>query len=175
MSKVKKRNSGLATAYTEVFDLLVLAEDKRFYSHCGIDIKAVVRAAIVNLKERRYAQGGSTITQQLARILYLNNRKNIRRKVIEGFLAFYLEAKYTKQEIISLYAQECPLGQGVKGFSSAAKHYFGKRLDKLSLAEKASLVAMLVSPERYAIGSKLLVVRTMCILEQYYTQRIRYD
>ncbi|MBI4351089.1 MAG: PBP1A family penicillin-binding protein [Elusimicrobia bacterium] len=131
---------------------VIAAEDKRFLNHHGVDLKAVAGALWRDLT-RRGVWGGSTITQQLAKNLFLTPRRTLRRKLSEAFLAFYLELRYSKPEIMALYLNHIYLGQdgpvSVAGIRSAAKFYFGKEPAGLSLAECALLAGMIRSPYLY--------------------------
>lgn len=148
---------------------LILIEDNRFNKHHGIDIISIFRALLVNLKEKRFAQGGSTITQQLARTLYLSNKKTIVRKLKEIVIAFYLELKYRKIKILYLYLTGIYMGQNsqgkiIKGFFEASKFYFGKLLTKLSIAEYAALIAMVKGPNFYRPHSSQGTARRIMVL-----------
>jgi len=129
---------------------LVAMEDQQFYNHPGISVKGIFRSAVSNVMRGRKAQGGSTITQQLSRGIFLTAEKTIIRKIKEILLAFHIERKFSKQEILTLYLNQIYLGGGVYGVQSAAKHYFGKNVDELDLAECAMLVGLIPSPERYS-------------------------
>lgn len=124
-------------------------EDRRFYSHFGFDIIGFVRASVTNLLHQRYAQGASTITQQVAKNLFLTPQKNIRRKVQELLLSFWLENKFTKEQILTLYLNRVYLGAGTYGIEAASNRYFGKSSRDLTLKEAAILAGMLKAPSRY--------------------------
>jgi membrane peptidoglycan carboxypeptidase len=148
---------------------LVVTEDHRFYKHWGVDPVAIFRAMVINFTERRRAQGGSTITQQLARTLYLHNRKTITRKLMEMVIALYLEVKFSKNRILGRYMKEVYMGQDkngvpIKGFVKASKYYFGKLLGDTSLVEQAALVAMLKGPNIYRPSSSLGTARRVMVL-----------
>lgn len=128
---------------------IVDVEDRRFYSHFGFDVIGFTRASFVNLKQGRYAQGASTITQQVAKNLFLTPQKNIKRKVQELLLAFWLESKFSKDQILTLYLNRVYLGAGTYGIEAAANKYFGKSSRDLSLKEAAVLAGMLKAPSRY--------------------------
>jgi len=133
----------------EFIDLLLISEDENFFKHPGIDISGLLRAAFVNLKTLSLSQGGSTITQQLARTLYLSYEKSIVRKFKEILIALWLEKALTKQEILEMYLNSVYMGNGLYGFQTAARYYFGKNLWELSVPEMAMLIATIRSPERY--------------------------
>lgn len=107
-------------------DSIVAIEDHRFYSHGALDYISIVRATINNVKARRVVEGGSTITQQLAKNLCLSNERSFKRKFKETLLAFQLEKKYSKEEILELYVNVINFGDGNIGIGQAAKGYFGK-------------------------------------------------
>lgn len=128
---------------------IVDVEDRRFYAHFGFDIIGFARATAVNLIKRSYAQGASTITQQVAKNLFLTPQKSIKRKVQELLLAFWLEGKFSKEQILTLYINRVYLGAGTYGIEAAANRYFGKSSRDLSLKEAAILAGMLKAPARY--------------------------
>ncbi len=116
----------------------VMAEDKRFYSHKGIDPKGILRAAFVNWQSGRTAQGGSTITQQLARKVFLNDEKSYERKLREVFISLGVESNYSKKEILEMYLNTVPYGPRVNGVAVASKMYFDK--DPIALTDSEALV-----------------------------------
>lgn len=132
-----------------VTDAVVYTEDRRFYQHHGFDVVSFVRAMLANLFAGRYAQGGSTITQQVAKNLFLTNQKTISRKVQELLLAFWLEHKFTKEQILSLYLNRVYFGNGAYGIEAAANRYFQKNSTDLNVLEGAILAGMLKAPSRY--------------------------
>jgi 1A family penicillin-binding protein len=129
---------------------LVAAEDGTFYQHRGVNWKAIARAALVSLRNRRLSQGGSTITQQLAKMLFTTRRKTLGRKVFELLCARKLERKFTKDQILLMYLNFAYFGHGAFGVESAARFYFGKSAKDLELAEAALLVAVIPSPTKYS-------------------------
>ena len=128
----------------------VAIEDNRFYEHRGVDPRGLARAVYANLMEHEIAEGGSTITQQLAKNAYLTQERTIKRKIQEVFLALQLEKQYTKQEILELYLNQIYFGQGAYGVQAAAKTYFGKNVEELNLAECALLAGIPKSPNYYS-------------------------
>lgn len=130
-------------------DAVVATEDRRFYDHFGVDILGVMRAIAANLFSKRYAQGASTITQQVAKNIFLTPNKNIKRKVQELLLAFWLEDKLTKNQIMALYLNRVYFGAGNYGADAAAGWYFNKSVYDLNLREAAILAGMLKAPNRY--------------------------
>lgn len=132
-----------------VVDAITATEDRRFYSHFGFDIISFSRAMIANLFAGRYAQGGSTITQQVAKNLFLTNQKNIKRKTQELLLAFWLEHKFSKEQILTLYLNRVYLGSGTYGIEAASQKYFQKSSRDLNMLEAAVIAGMLKAPSRY--------------------------
>lgn len=130
-------------------DAIIAIEDKRFYSHFGFDIIGFSRALFTNIFKKRYAQGASTITQQVAKNIFLTPNKNIKRKVQELLLAFWLEKKFTKNQIMALYLNRVYFGSGNYGAEAAANWYFNKSSHNLNLREAALLAGMLKAPNRY--------------------------
>lgn len=128
----------------------VAAEDGRFYEHPGLDFISVLRAAVVNLKRGSRAQGGSTITQQVARSLLLSREKTYLRKFKEAILAWRIDSLLSKDEILYIYLNEIYLGGGAYGVEAAAQKYFNKRASNLSLGEIALLAGLPQAPSRYS-------------------------
>ncbi len=128
----------------------IAVEDNRFYEHNGIDPRGLLRAAWSNINDREISEGGSTITQQLAKNAYLTQERTMQRKIQEMFLAMKLEKQYTKQEILELYLNQIYFGQGAYGVEAAARTYFGKDVDKLDLSECALLAGIPKSPNYYS-------------------------
>ena len=138
---------------SHLINAVIAIEDSRFYAHPGIDIKGILRAIYVNILSISYKQGGSTITQQLAKLVFLNSEKSILRKIRELFITLKLEAILDKEEIISLYLNRAYFGSGNYGISSATDSYFAKTPKELSIYESAILAAALKSPTRLNILS----------------------
>jgi len=132
---------------------LLAVEDRRFTHHAGIDPGAVLRAAVANLRAGRVVQGGSTLTQQLVKNLFLDSERSFRRKFDEAIMALLLEWHYEKGEILETYLNEVYLGQqggrAIHGFGLASQYYFGKPLDELEVQEQALLVALVKGPSYY--------------------------
>ena len=128
----------------------VAIEDRRFYRHWGIDPRGIARAVVADLRGGGVRQGGSTITQQLAKTNFLSGDRTIKRKAQEVIIAFWLEAWLTKQEILSRYLSSVYFGDGVYGLRAAAHHYFNRDPDDLSLAQSAMLAGMVQAPSRLA-------------------------
>lgn len=128
----------------------VAIEDRRFYRHWGIDVRGMGRAFVADMRGHGVRQGGSTITQQLAKTNFLSNNRTIKRKAQEIIIAFWLEAWLTKQQILSRYLSSVYFGDGVYGLRAAAHHYFHREPQNLSLAQSAMLAGMVQAPSRLA-------------------------
>jgi penicillin-binding protein 1A len=147
---------------------LVATEDRKFYEHSGVDLKGIARAIIKDIKAGEFVEGASTITQQLSKTLFLTPRKTLVRKLKEAILAFQLERRYTKDEILELYLNQVYFGSGAYGVESAAKIFFGKSANDLTLAECALVAGMPKSPSRYSplINPDLALKRRNTVLQQ---------
>jgi len=144
-------NSAPVDQLPDYFVKAVLAtEDRRFFDHFGIDVIGLFRALSVNAQAGGVVQGGSTLTQQLAKNIFLNNERSIDRKVKEAFLAIWLEANLSKKEILSLYLDRTYMGGGTFGAAAAAQFYFGKSITDVNLAEAAMLAGLFKAPAKYA-------------------------
>lgn len=148
-------------------DAIISTEDRRFYSHFGFDIISFTRAMLTNIFLGRYAQGGSTITQQVAKNLFLTPNKNIKRKTQELMLAFWLEHKFSKEQILTLYLNRVYLGSGTYGIEAASQKYFQKSSRDLNLKEAAVIAGMLKAPSRYnpIASEKRAVERAKVVLQ----------
>jgi penicillin-binding protein 1A len=124
-------------------------EDRRFYNHIGIDPYSIIRAIVKNLQNRGYSEGASTITQQLAKNVFLSKKKTISRKTKEAILALWLERDFTKNELLEMYLERVYFGAGTWGVDAAAQSYFGKPVTELNLPEAAMLAGLLKAPSRY--------------------------
>ncbi len=131
-----------------VAQAFIAIEDRRFYDHFGVDPKGIARAAWANLARRGVAQGGSTLTQQLAKNLFLTPERTAMRKAQELMLALWLEHKFSKDEILALYLNRIYFGAGAYGVEAAAQRYFGKPASRLSLPEAAMLAGLVQAPSR---------------------------
>jgi len=129
---------------------VLATEDRRFYSHFGLDPIGLVRATMVNIEKGYIAQGGSTITQQLAKNLFLTRERTYKRKIQEALLALWLEHELTKDQILSAYLNRVYLGSGAYGIDAAAEVYYGKTASELTLEESATLAGLLKAPSRYS-------------------------
>ena len=132
-----------------VKDAIIATEDARFYQHHGIDIIRTMKAIMSNVTNGYGSQGGSTITQQVVKNSFLTHEKTIKRKVQEWWLAYQLERKYSKAQIFEMYVNKIYMSDGIFGIKAAAKHYFNKDLDQLTLPEAAMLAGMPQSPNNY--------------------------
>lgn len=133
-----------------MIDAIVAIEDSRFYEHRGVSVRDIARALYVDIKHKGLRQGASTITQQLARNIFLHPRATLRRKAREALLAIQIEKKFTKREILELYLNQIYFGAGAYGIQAAAKTYFGKEISKLSLAECAIIAGLPAAPSDYS-------------------------
>jgi len=148
---------------------VIAVEDAQFYQHHGINFRGIARAMLVNLRALRPAEGGSSITQQLAKLLLLTPEKHLSRKIKEALLALEIEKRYTKEKILELYLNQVYFGHGAYGVESAAHTYFKKPVDQLNLAEAATLAGLPRAPNYYspitdkerAIGRRNLVLARM--------------
>jgi membrane peptidoglycan carboxypeptidase len=138
-----------------VRNAVIAIEDDRFYAHDGVDFRGIARAAVTDLRSRRIAQGGSTLTQQLVKQTVTGNSRTLDRKLREAIYAVELERRYSKDEILQYYLNQAYFGEGVYGIATAAQHYFANSSIKfVTLGQAASLAATIAAPERYKPTSK---------------------
>jgi len=151
-----------------VREAFLAAEDDRFFEHGGVDLAGIVRAVFVNLIEGEKSQGASTITQQVARTMFLTRDKTWRRKLAELFLTLRMEREFTKEQIFTLYLNVIFFGQRAYGVAAAAETYFGKPLDRLTVAEAAMLAGIPQAPSRYnpLVNPELVKARRAYVLER---------
>ncbi len=149
----------LATLPDYLINATLATEDRRFYEHFGIDIMGISRAMVTNARAQSFVEGGSTITQQLAKNLFLSSEKTITRKLHEAFLALWLETHYSKDEILKLYFDRAYMGGGNFGVAAAAEYYFGKKVQNISLAEASMLAGLFKAPTKYAPHVDLAAAR----------------
>ena len=142
-----------------VRNAIVATEDKNFYRHGGVDLARTVSAVANDVRQQRYAQGGSTLTQQLARRIFLSPRKTLSRKINEYLVSFEIERRYSKDQILTLYVNEIYLGHGNYGFEAASRYYFGKSLKNVTLAEAALLAGIVQRPEDQSPFRNLALAR----------------
>ena len=133
-----------------VVNATLATEDARFYEHFGVDFIGIFRAFIENMRANEVVQGGSSITQQVAKNLFLTPDRTIKRKLKEAFLAIWIEARLTKREILKLYLDRAYLGGGTYGVEAASQYYFGKSVKDTNLAEAAMLAGLFKAPGKYA-------------------------
>ena len=142
------------TDISEYFiDALVAVEDHRFFDHKGVELRSIIRAVITNLNEGEYAEGGSTITQQLAKKMYFRFEKKMPRKVAEALVAFDLEREYEKDDILEMYVNIIYFGDGYTGIWEAAQGYFGKAPAELDFDEATLLAGLPKAPSSYALSN----------------------
>ncbi|MCJ8277464.1 MAG: transglycosylase domain-containing protein, partial [Bdellovibrionales bacterium] len=158
---------------------LILSEDTSFYSHKGLDWFEIKESFRRNFQEWKFARGGSTITQQLAKNLYLSSEKSIDRKIKEFFLAQQIEKYLNKNQILEKYVNVVEFGPNIFGIDKASRHYFGKAVESLNVLESVYLVSLLPSPKRYSKSfktqklSRINISRMKIILGRMYrTHRI---
>lgn len=146
---------------------LIETEDRQFYSHSGVDIKGIARAIFHDILAGEFVEGASTLTQQLSKTLFLTSKKTLSRKIQEAILAFQLERRYTKDEILEFYLNQVYFGSGAYGVESAAQIFFGKHVNQLSLSECALIAAMPRSPSRYSplVNPELALKRRNVVLK----------
>ncbi|AWB67048.1 penicillin-binding protein 1B [Saccharobesus litoralis] len=172
--------------FPELFkETLLLVEDRHFYQHHGVSPLAIIRALLQNIKAGRTVQGGSTLTQQLVKNMFLTNERSLWRKLKEAYIALLLDAQYSKEEILEAYVNEVYLGQnyarGVHGFGLAAQFYFGKNVNELAPDEIALLVGIVKGPSYYnprnkariALERRDLILRLM--VENRLLSREQYE
>ena len=144
----------------------IAAEDNRFYDHIGVDPIGILRAIVTNLTNRGIAQGGSTITQQLAKNAFLSQDQTLKRKIQEAILALELERKYSKKEILEMYMNQIYFGRGAYGIQTAAHTYFGKDVGDLTLAECAMIAGLPKSPNYYSSSVNEATARKNVVVGQ---------
>lgn len=142
-----------------VVQAVLATEDRRFFEHHGIDGFGLLRAMSENVRANSVVQGGSTITQQLAKNIFLTNERTVERKIKEALLSVWLEANIPKKEILQLYLDRAYMGGGTVGISAAAHFYFGKQVKDLTLAEAAMLAGLFKAPTKYAPHNNLPAAR----------------
>ena len=147
-------------------DAVVATEDRRFFEHWGVDIRGLLRAVFVNIAKGRLAQGGSTVTQQLAKNVFLKPDRNLKRKIQEAMLAVWIERRYSKKQIMEMYLNRVYLGGGVYGIDAASRKYFNKPAKHMNLFESAMIAGMLKAPTSYSPqnNTKASIARTEQVL-----------
>lgn len=137
----------------QFLNAIVATEDRRFYNHGAMDVISLTRAVLTNLVEGKFVQGGSTITQQLAKNMYFSGDKTVMRKIEELFMAFNLERDYSKKEILEMYVNIIYYGDGYTGIKEACEGYFQKMPKELSFDEATLLAGLPQAPSRYALST----------------------
>ena len=150
---IKGKNISADNIPKNLANAILATEDRRFYYHFGLDPIGLVRAVFVNLTRKGVVQGGSTITQQLAKNLFLSQERTLKRKIQEAVLALWLEHKLTKDEILASYMNRVYLGAGTYGVEAASRVYFGKDAHSLTLQQDAIIAGLLKAPSRYSPSS----------------------
>jgi membrane peptidoglycan carboxypeptidase len=150
-----------------VRNAVVAIEDDRFYEHRGIDLRGILRAAVADLREGSFTQGGSTLTQQYVKKVVTGDSRTLDRKIREAMYAVQLERRWTKDQILYAYLNQAYFGGGAYGIATAAQHYFGgKSVSELSLAEAASLAATIAAPNRYNPTRRANAARRGIVLDR---------
>jgi penicillin-binding protein 1A len=143
-----------AVPLDQIPDVLIKAtlatEDRRFFEHYGIDVFGTLRALLTNVQANEVVQGGSTLTQQLAKNLFLSSERSLQRKIKELFLAFLLESRYSKRQILKLYFDRAYMGGGTFGVEAASQYYFGKSVRDINMAEAAMLAGLFKAPTKFS-------------------------
>lgn len=162
----------LATLPKHLINALIATEDRNFYKHHGLDLRGILRALFRNIAAGRVCEGGSTLTQQLARQLFLTREKTLIRKIKESILALQIEARYTKDEILEIYLNQAFFGQGCYGIEKAAREFFGKNAREVTVPESAFLVGLLKAPSYYSNPENLpqALQRKAVVLKLMYEQ-----
>ncbi|MBN1297650.1 PBP1A family penicillin-binding protein [bacterium] len=135
---------------SHVIDALIAAEDREFYRHGGFDMPGILRASLLNIKTRKISQGGSTITQQVARLMFLSNERTFTRKIKEAIQTAKIERRFSKEEIIAIYLNHVCFGHGAFGIEAAARTFFNKHATELTVPESALLVSVLKNPTYFS-------------------------
>ena len=163
-----------------VAQAVIAIEDRRFYDHMGVDLEGLTRAVMQNFQRGRVVQGGSTLTQQLAKNLFLTNERTLRRKLQEVAMALWLESKFTKKQILALYLSRVYFGASAWGVEAASERYFDKPARELTLGESALLAGLLKAPSRMnpanedtAAKARAAVVLQAMVQEGFITEKQR--
>ena len=160
---------------------LIAMEDNDFFNHWGVSIKGILRAVLRDLLHRKVRQGGSTITQQLSKLIFLKPERTISRKIKEIFISLQIERNFSKQEILQMYFNQIYFGGGVYGVQTASKVYFGKDVENLNISECALLVGIIPAPEKYSpftnpeIAKKRRDLVLLRMYEEGYIKKDEYE
>lgn len=156
----------------DLINALIAMEDTDFYSHWGISLKGISRAFFNILVHRKIKGGGSTLTQQLSKLIFLKPEKTISRKIKEMIIAFQIEHNFSKEEILQMYFNQIYFGVGSYGVSTASRVYFGKRVEDLTLSESALLIGIIPAPERYSPfnNPEVAKLRRNLVLQRMYEE-----
>ncbi|MBC7196804.1 MAG: transglycosylase domain-containing protein, partial [Deferribacterales bacterium] len=151
---------------------VIAVEDSRFYEHGGVDFLGILRAFFTNIKAGRVVEGGSTLTQQLVKVIYLTPERKLKRKVKEAILAYKIDNYLSKDKILEIYLNEVYFGRGAYGVEAAARNYFGKSVSELTLSEAALIAGLPKAPGIYAphISLKKSLVRRDHVLYRMYEE-----
>jgi len=151
---------------------VLIAEDDKFWRHEGFDYEAIQRAIEKDLKAKKFKSGGSTITQQLARNLFLSPEKSLIRKISEAVITWRMEKVLSKRRILELYLNVAEWGEGIFGVDAASRHYYGKSSSELTPEEAARLAAILPNPRRYSpVGDQRYVINRSNLIYSIMIQR----
>lgn len=153
-------------------DFLIHIEDRNFYKHNGIDFKGVARAFIENVKAKKIVQGGSSITQQLARNILKDNKKSFSRKIRETIKALEIESRYSKEEILNLYFNNVYFGKNLRGIRAAGLYYFDKEVDKLTQIQLLTLLTILRGPNYYLSSPEKITKRFQLLNRTLYDHKV---
>ena len=165
----------------DFLDAVISIEDNRFYNHSAIDVKSIFRAVLVNIKDQEFSEGGSTITQQVAKNVFYNQKKELTRKVAEAFTAFDIEEQFSKRDILEIYVNINYYGSGYYGIYDACIGYLDKEPEDMTLAECALLAGIPNAPSVYSpkenkdlsVKRQKIVLNSM--LENNYITQKEYD
>lgn len=159
---------------TDFINALLAVEDPSFYKHNGVVLSNIIEAVFTNLKEKDFVMGGSTITQQLSKNIYLDQRKTFQRKIAELFFVHDLEAQYTKDEILELYINVIYFGDGYYGIKNASEGYFHKATNELTIAQATLLAGLPQAPAVYQLsdGMTLAKKRQRIVLDAMLEQKL---
>lgn len=147
--KIKQKWRSLPGISPYLIKAVLIAEDDKFYQHEGFDFEAIQKAVEKDIKQKKFKFGGSTISQQLAKNLYLSPSKNPARKLMEAFLTWRIEKTLSKKRILELYLNVAEWGEGIFGIEAASIHYYGKHASALNPEEAARLASVLPNPRKY--------------------------